>query len=273
MGALRGEGVTRSSPSRVSTAAGRKRSRGPAPGSGAARVPARAPPHQESSIPSRRRRAGRTKSQKLTITEAGLPGRPKTSPPGVDREDQRLARLDGHGVEDRLAAELGQHSLDEVELPHGDAAAEEQHVGAQAALGRGRAGRPPGRARCPAARSGAPGWRPRPAGSRCGSRGAARAPGVVSGGTTSSPVVSTATVGARWTGTSRSRGWRGGRAPPGSGASPPAAADRRRAGSPRGGGCARPARAAVWKITRSRPPSVSSTGTTRSAPRARARPS
>src|SRR4029077_11525 len=51
---LGGYGVTSSSASPGSTAAGTKRSRGPEPGSGAARVPVTAPPHQEAGIPSRR---------------------------------------------------------------------------------------------------------------------------------------------------------------------------------------------------------------------------
>ena len=91
----------------------------------------RAEPHQESSWPSRRRRAGRTKSQKLTITEAGFPGRPKTSPPGWTAKTSGLPGWMATRVEDRLAAELGEHPLDEVELAHGDAAAEEQHVRAE----------------------------------------------------------------------------------------------------------------------------------------------
>ena len=167
---------------------------GRCPGKGAARVPARAGPTRSRRNPAAAAGQGARRARSSPSPRRGCPAGRRPAA-GMDREDQRLAWLDGHGVEDRLAAELREHPFDEIELAHGDAAAEEEHVRAEAALADEIAQRlhPVGRDAQRSKR------RPRvaPAASRKSVLESRSCPGAgtVSGGTTSSPVVSTATDG------------------------------------------------------------------------------
>ena len=223
--------------------------RGPsAPGSAAASSTSKASLQQLASPPRRRSSAGAAKSAKATIADAGLPGRPRTSVRVAPRRHQGLAGLHRHRVEEGLAAEPREDALEVVVVAGRDPATGQQQVVARARPRRGRRAARGRRARCRGCRRrGRAGRRRRP-GSRCASRAARPGGGVASGATTSSPVVSTATRGGRWT-ASASIPWLASsesaagprRAPAGSSSAPAATTSaRRRIAAPAGG--AAPAR-------------------------------
>ena len=52
-------------------------------------------------------------------------------------EDQRLAGLDAHAVEEEFSAQRGEHGFDDVVLAGGDAAGEQQKVGGESLFDEG----------------------------------------------------------------------------------------------------------------------------------------